>query len=374
MTNNSLPQPKEYLLALKPYEQGKSKVEGGDNMRVIKLSSNENSLGPSPKALEVYKNISTLHRYPDGSMQALRETIAKANKNKANNNIDAERIVCGAGSDELINLLIQAYAGMNDEVLYCEHGFLMYKLYAQSHGATPVAAPEKNLATDVDALLAAVTTRTKIVFVANPNNPTGTYIPFSEVERLRVALPSHIVLVLDAAYAEYADAEDYEAGISLVERTQNTVMLRTFSKAYGLPALRLGWCYAPANIVETLQRIRSPFNVNSPAMMAGVAAVEDIEHLERSITLNREQRKLLTDTFRQLGWEVTPSQANFLLVHFPQTAGKTADDAFKFLMQRGIIVRAVASYGLPHCLRFTIGTEEENRLVIEAMQTFAGLK
>lgn len=354
------PQPKPYILGIKPYEQGKSKISGTTDSpkKLIKLSSNENPLGPSPKAIEAYKNFADLSRYPDGSAAAIRHAIANVY------GLDESRLICGAGSDELINLLIHAYAGEGDEVLYSQHGFLMYKIYSVAHGATPVAAPEKDLLADVDALLSAVTPRTKLVFLANPNNPTGTLLANSEVLRLRANLPEHVILVLDAAYAEYVEESDYDAGAALVESTENTVMLRTFSKIYGLPALRLGWAYAPAPIIDVLQRIRSPFNVSSAAMAAGIAAIKDTEYTRQAIAYNNRERKVLVKALEGFGLKVTPSAANFILVHFQNTPGKNAKDMNAALLTEGIIVREVGAYGLPDALRITIGTTEENTAVI----------
>jgi len=249
-----------------------------------------------------------LHRYPDGAHTALREAIAEVES------LPASQIICGAGSDELIGLLTLAYAGVGDEVLFSAHGFLMYRIYALAHGATPVTAPETNLTSDVDALLAAVTPRTRIVFLANPNNPTGTLAPYSEIERLRRLLPENILLVLDAAYSEYLDSPE-EDGRALVSQG-NTVVLHTFSKIYGLGALRLGWGYAPPDVIDVLNRIRGPFNVNSAALAAGVAAITDREYTEKMRTLNRAQRTRVTDAITQRGWRVVPSAANFVLVNF----------------------------------------------------------
>lgn len=358
----SLPSPKPFLLGIKPYEQGKSKA-GGAEKPVIKLSSNENPLGPSPKAIAAYREYADLHRYPDGSAAGIREAIAEVF------GLDASRIVCGAGSDELINLLIHAYAGEGDEVLYSQYGFLMYKIYSVAHGATPVTAPEtSDLLADVDALLAAVTPRTKLVFLANPNNPTGTLLPDSEVRRLRAGLPENVLLVLDAAYAEYVETADYDAGAKLVEETQNTVMLRTFSKIYGLPALRLGWGYAPAHVVDALQRIRSPFNVSSAAMVAGIAAVKDVEYTAHAVQHNNAERAKLAAALSAFGLKVVPSEANFLLIRFPTEAGKNAQDANATLLADGIIARDVGAYGLPEYLRITVGTEDENKAVIASLR------
>lgn len=360
----SHPMPKAHILDITPYAQGKSKTgAGAEPQRLIKLSSNENPLGPSQKAIAAFRTLPELHRYPDGSAIGIRSAIGEVF------GLDPARIVMGAGSDELINLLIHAYAGEGDEVLYSEHGFLMYSIYARAHGATPVTAPEQNLVANVDALLAAVTPRTKLLFLANPNNPTGTLLAQGEVDRLRRELPAHVLLVLDAAYAEYVEAPDYDAGAKLVDASDgNTVMLRTFSKIYGLPALRIGWAYAPAAIVDVLNRIRSPFNVNSAAMAAAVAAVKDTAYTAYAVEYNARERARLSAALEKLGLKVTPSATNFLLVHFADASAASAANAF--LLGEGIIARDVAAYGLPQCLRFTVGTEDENSAVIEALSRF----
>jgi histidinol-phosphate aminotransferase len=336
-------------------------------VKPIKLSSNESPLGPSPKAVAAYKaEADRLERYPDGAVTALRQAIARRY------GLDPARIVCGCGSDELISLIAHHYAGPGDEVLHSAHGFLMFKITALASGATPVAAPEKNYRVDVDAMLARVSERTKLVFLANPNNPTGTYIPHDEVRRLHRGLPGHVLLVLDAAYGEYVRRNDYEAGLELVATTANTVMLRTFSKIYGLAALRLGWAYCPAAVADVLNRVRGPFNVTAPAIAAGVAAVEDAEHVERAVAHNERWLPWVTAEIGKLGLEVTPSIGNFVLVHFPtgpdSTKGATAAEAF--LKARGIILRPVGAYGLPNALRMTLGTEEENRVVVAALAEF----
>lgn len=355
------PMPKPHILSLSPYTQGKSKA--GSAARTIKLSSNENPLGCSPDALAAYRAFTHLERYPDGGAVEIREALAELH------NIDAERITVGCGSDELINLLIHAYAGEGDEVLYSEFGFAMYPIYAKAHGATPVTAKEKHFTADVDALLNAVTERTKMLFLANPNNPTGTLLPQSEVNRLQKHLPPHILLVLDAAYAEYVEDESYDAGAKLVDSTDNTVMLRTFSKAYGLPALRLGWAYAPTHVQDALNRLRSPFNVTTPAMKAGVAALADKDFIRHAVAHNAKERARLGQALEALGLDVTPSATNFLLVHFPES-GKTAQTANAHLMEQGIIVREMSGYGIPHALRITIGDVDENDAVIASLQQF----
>jgi histidinol-phosphate aminotransferase len=363
MTVLDRPQPRPGVLAIDPYVPGKSGAKGPG--KVHKLSSNETPLGASPKAIEAFKSIADrLELYPDGASTALRETIG------AKFGLDPARIVCGSGSDEILSLLTSAYVGPGDEGVFTTHGFLVYKLAILAAGGVPVVAPEKNLTADVDAILAAVTPRTKIVFLANPNNPTGTYIPFEEVKRLHAALPKNVLLVLDAAYAEYVRRNDYAAGIELVSTSDNVVMTRTFSKIYGLANLRLGWCYAPAHIADALNRIRGPFNVNGGAMAAGIAAIADDAHVAEAVAHNDRWLPWLTAEIGKLGLEVTPSVGNFLLIRFPNVPGRTAKDADAFLTDRGLILRAVGAYGLPDCLRLTVGEEEANRLVVTGLAEF----
>ena len=361
----SLPQPRPGVLDISPYVPGKSSAPGV--AKVFKLSSNETPLGPSPKAIAAYNEIGKhLEDYPDGSASALREAIG------ASLGLDPARIVCGAGSDDLLNLIARAYLKDGDEAIHATHGFLVYPIATLGAGAKPVVAPETDYTANVDHLLAAVTPRTKVVFLANPNNPTGTYIPFDEVKRLHRGLPENVLLVLDAAYAEYVERNDYESGIELVATSENVVMCRTFSKIYGLAALRLGWLYGPAHVVDAINRIRGPFNVNAPAIAAGAAAIRDTAHVERARAHNTQWLAWLTDEIRELGLKVTPSVANFLLIHFPETPGKTAKEADAFLTKRGLILRGVAGYKLPNALRMTVGSEEANRLVVAALREFLG--
>ncbi len=361
----SRPQPRPGVLDIEAYVPGKSKASGV--AKIYKLSSNETPLGPSPKAIAAYRQVAEhLEDYPDGAASDLREAIGRAF------GLDPDRIVCGAGSDDLLNLLARAYLADGDEAIHTTHGFLVYPIATLGAGAKPVVAPEKNFTADVDAILAALTPKTKIVFLANPNNPTGTYVPFDEVKRLHRGLPPHVLLVLDAAYAEYVRRNDYEAGIELVATTDNTVMCRTFSKIHGLAGLRLGWMYGPAHVVEAVNRIRGPFNVNAPAIAAGIAAIEDTAHQETSREHNSRWLAWLMDEIPKLGLEVTPSAANFVLIHFPKTKGRTAQDADKFLTARGLILRQVGAYKLPHALRMSVGTEEANRLVVKALGEFMG--
>jgi histidinol-phosphate aminotransferase len=357
------PQPRPGVLAIDPYVPGESAAPGA--VRVFKLSSNETPLGPSPRAVAAYHAAAEhLADYPDGAATALRAAIGRAF------GLDPERIVCGAGSDDLLHLIAAAYLRDGDEAIHTTHAFLIYPIAILGSGATPIVAPERNHTADVDAMLAALSERTKIVFLANPNNPTGTYVPFDEVKRLHRGLPPHVLLVLDAAYAEYVRRNDYEAGIELVATSENVVMCRTFSKIYGLAALRLGWLYGPAHVVDALNRIRGPFNVNSAAMAAGIAAINDTAHVEAARTHNEKWLAWLTSEIRKVGLEVTPSIANFVLIHFPQSKGRTAAEADAFLTRRGLILRRVGAYKLPNALRMTVGTEEANRLVVAALREF----
>lgn len=360
---NSVPLPKPGVQAIDPYVPGKSSVAG--NITVHKLSSNESPLGPSPRAVEALGSIAkSLALYPDPSASALREAIARRY------GLDASRLICGAGSDELLTMIAHAYLGEGDEAVYSAHGFLVYRIAILACGATPVVAPETDLTADVDALIAALTPKTKIVFLANPNNPTGTYLPFDEVKRLHAALPPTCILVLDAAYAEYVQRNDYEAGVELVSAYQNVVMMRTFSKIYGLAALRIGWAYGSVSIIDAMNRVRGPFNMNAAAIAAGAAAIDDQVLLEKARAHNELWLPRLTEALTGLGLTVTPSVGNFLLVHFPTAKGKTAAEADAFLLQRGLILRRVENYGLPQALRLTIGTEEQNLLVIAALKEF----
>jgi histidinol-phosphate aminotransferase len=365
MTAQSRPQPRSGVLDISAYVPGKSSAPGV--ARIFKLSSNETPLGPSPHAIKAYQDVARhLEDYPDGASTDLREAIGHAF------GLDPDRIVCGAGSDDLLNLIARAYLADGDEAIHTTHGFLVYPIATLGTGAKPVVAPETNYTADVDAILARVTPRTKVVFLANPNNPTGTYVPFDEVKRLHAGLPPHVLLVLDAAYAEYVRRNDYEAGLELVATSENVVMCRTFSKIHGLAALRIGWLYGPAHVVDALNRIRGPFNVNAPAIAAGIAAIADTAHQERSREHNTRWLAWLTEEIRKLGLAVTPSVANFVLIHFPDRKGHTAKEADAFLTARGLILRQVAAYKLPNALRMSIGTEEANRLVVAALAEFLG--
>ena len=347
---------------ISPYVPGKSGPKGA---RIHKLSSNESPFGASAMAVAAYKAAGDrLELYPDGAAMLLRSAIA------SRYGLMAENIVCGAGSDELLQLLAHAYLGPGDEAIYSQYGFLVYPIAIRSSGATPVVAPEMDYLADVDAILAQVTGRTRMVFLANPNNPTGRYLPFSEVRRLHAGLPAGVLLVLDAAYAEYVRRNDYEAGLELVATTSNVVMTRTFSKIYGLAALRIGWAYCPAHVADVLNRVRGPFNISGPAIAAGAAAMADQDFVERAIAHNEIWLGWLSAELTRLGLEVTPSVGNFVLVHFPQDGARNAHAADSHLQDNGFVVRRMDAYGLPGALRITVGTEEANHGLVACLKAF----
>ena len=352
------PAPKAGILDIEAYVPGKSFAKGD---KIFKLSSNESPIGASPMAIEAFKAASEkLATYPDGSASALREAIA------ARYGLNAERIICGAGSDEILQLLAHAYLGPGDEAVYSQYGFMVYPIVIQSNGAKAVIAPESGFATNVDAMIAAVTPKTKIVFIANPNNPTGTYISYSELRRLHAALAPHVLLIVDSAYAEFVTANDYESGIALVSEFENVVMTRTFSKIHGLAALRLGWAYGPAHVMDVLNRIRGPFNVSLPAIAAGVAAINDTSFMAKAIAHNTQWLGWLTDEITGLGFKVTPSAGNFVLVHFNDaTTAQAVDTHF---LNHGIVVRRMDGYSIPQALRISVGTEEANHAVVKALK------
>ncbi len=355
------PSPKHGILQIAPYVGGQARLAG--HGEVLKLSSNENPLGPGPAALAAWRaqiagNAGmSLHRYPDSAHARLRAAIAGAH------GLDAERVICGVGSDEIITLLCQAYAGPGDEVLYSAHGFLMYRISALAAGATPVAVPERARCADVDALLAAANERTKLVFLANPNNPTGTMLPETELRRLAEGLPEGALLVLDGAYAEYV--EGYDGGAALVEERGDVVMTRTFSKIYGLGGLRVGWGYGPEGVIAMLNRIRPPFNLSDLQQEIAIAALEDAAHVARSREENAQARVWLTAALRDLGLAVDDSFGNFVLARYASAeAAAAADDAAR---AQGIILRRVEGYGFPEGLRITVGTMADCKRVVAAL-------
>jgi len=354
-------QPQPGIMDIALYQGGQSQIAGRTD--VVKLSSNENPFGPSPKAVEAFSRASrSLHRYPPTDHLPLRKAIAEVH------GLDADRIICGTGSDEIIHFLCQAYAGPGDEVLHTEHGFAMYRISALAAGATPVEARENERVTDVGNLLAACTARTKLVFIANPNNPTGTMIGGNELVRLADGLPKGALLVLDGAYAEYVDG--YDGGVGLIESRANVFMTRTFSKLYGLGGLRIGWGYGPREVIDVLNRIRGPFNLGQAQLAAAEAAVRDRDYAKHCLAENKRMRAWMAEALAALGVPSDTSCANFILARFHDVGEAEACDLH--LQNAGIIVRRVAGYKLPHCLRITVGDEASCRRTVHAIAGFKG--
>ena len=353
------PTPKAGVLDIAPYKAAR----GSAHAIRYQLASNESALGPSPAAVEaLHSAASQIHLYPDGGAHDLRDAIA------AVHSLDPARIVCGNGSDELLTLIANAYLRPGDEVLFSAHAFLVYRMTTLANSATPVAAPEPDRHVDVGRMLALANPTTRIVFLANPNNPTGTWISGRELRRLHAGLSLQTLLVIDSAYAEYMRERDYESGSEMVSQFNNVVMTRTFSKAYGLAGLRLGWAYCPLAVADVLNRTRGPFNVSGAAQRAAVTALRDRKHLERAVAHNACWRHWLTMEIRELGLQVDDSAGNFVLVRFSDESAARAGDAF--LLERGIVLRPTGAYGLPHGLRLTVGSEEANRAVVSALATF----
>jgi histidinol-phosphate aminotransferase len=355
------PRPRPEILEISPYVGGESTIAGVN--RVYKLSSNEGAFGVPPGAQEAYRRqAEEIFRYPDGDCTDLRRAIG------GRFGLDPARIVCGAGSDDLIYQLCLAYGGPGRDIVMSAHGFAIYHIAGTYAGSRVIKVPERNLTADIDAMLAAVSPATRLMFLANPNNPTGSMLPYQEVARLRAGLPPEVLLVLDAAYAEYVTRPDYDPGIRLVDAGDNTVMTRTFSKIFGLGGMRIGWAYAPPAVIDVFNRVRAPFNVTLASQAAAIAALAEPGWVEKGRAHNLEYRPRLTAGLQAAGIKVWPSEGNFVLADFAtQAKAEAADDHMR---QRGIIARRVAGYGLPHCLRITVGTAEEVQAVIEALTEF----
>ena len=355
------PRPRPEVLKISAYVAGEANVVGAN--RIIKLSSNEGAFGPPPGASAAYERLAgEIFRYPDGGSAELRRAIGTHYK------LDAEKIVCGTGSDELIGHICHIYGGPGTDIIMSMHGFTMYQIAGTYAGSRVLKVPERNLTADVDNLLAAVTPATRVLFIANPNNPTGSLLGDAEMRRLRAGLRPDILLVIDAAYAEYVEASDYDAGKALVDAGDNTVMLRTFSKMFGLAGLRVGWGYAPAGVIDAINRVRGVFNVNLPAQAAAVAALAEPGWVEMNRRHNTEWRAKFAAALEKAGVKCWPTEGNFILVDFGTVARASAADAF--LKSRGIIVRGMAAYDLPHCLRITVGTAEECGIVADTLASF----
>ncbi|MDE0877407.1 MAG: histidinol-phosphate transaminase [Sphingomonas bacterium] len=360
------PVPKPYVMAIAPYVPGRSTTD--DGRKVAKLSSNENPLGTSPAARTAFADAAgNLERYPDAGATIVREAIA------AKHDLDPARIIYGNGSDEVLHLAAGAFAGEGDEVIFVRYGFAVYEIAARRVGAVPVVAPDDDYATDVDAVLACVTDKTRIVYIANPNNPTGTFAPREEIARLHAGLRSDILLVLDQAYAEYIDAGSDDGGMEMAKSADNVLVTRTFSKIHGLAAERIGWGYASAPIIEAMHRIRLPFSITIAGQHAAVAALGDTAFVDHTRDHNARWRAWFADEMSKLGnagLRPIPSEANFVLVIFE--GALTAEQAYHGLMDKGFIVRWLPGQGLAQGLRITIGTEEETRGVVQALRELAG--
>ena len=349
------------MLDISPYVPGKS--DSGSTKRIIKLSSNETPLGTSDKVLNVLKN-STInpYRYPDGSANNLREALAKKHS------LGKDRIICGNGSDEILSLLAHCFSGPGDEVIYSQHGFLVYPIAVKAAGANPVTAPEKNLRSDVESIIKLSTNNTKLCYIANPNNPTGTYLSIEELVALRRGLPEETILVIDSAYAEYVEKSDYSDGINLVNKYDNIVCTRTFSKIYGLAALRIGWMYASRDIVEYMNRIRLPFNTNSIAQTAAIEALKDNDFIKNAKKHNDIWKPWIEKKLQEIGLDTVDGVANFVLAKFNNEL--QANLCYQFLEKKGILVRSIKEYKLPEYLRITVGLEEENKIMCEEIKNF----
>jgi histidinol-phosphate aminotransferase len=360
------PQPKPGILDISPYVGGKSSAQGFADP--LKLSSNENILGTSDSARRAYVAAAgKLHLYPDGRANGLRAAIAERF------GVEGERLTFGCGSDEIFTLLCQVYCQPGDNMVQGQYGFLAYRIAARAAGAEVRFAPEPDYRVDVDQILKQVDARTRVVFIANPANPTGTWISGAEVRRLHAALPSNVVLVLDGAYAEFVDDPNYEDGLELARTATNVIVCRTFSKMYGLAALRIGWAYASAAMSDAMDRIRAPFNLNLPGQAAAIAALEDKAFLDHSRAQVLEQRPRLEAGLQRLGLTVYPSQGNFVMARFPTKPGRTAAEAEVFLAGRGILVRGLGGYQIADGLRITVGLGEHVDAVIEGLSAFLGL-
>ena len=355
------PAPRAEILGIQPYVAGESELPGAN--RTVKLSSNEGAFGVPPTAqAAIVAAAAEAYRYPDGGADSLRAALGKKW------GLDPDRIVCGAGSDDLLYQFCLSYGGAGRDIIMSAHGFAIYHIAGTYAGSRVIKVPERDLTADLDAMLAAVSPATRLIFLANPNNPTGSMVPAEDVARFRAALPPEVLLVLDAAYAEYVTHPAYDVGARLVDASANTVMTRTFSKIFGLGGMRIGWCYAPPAIVDVLNRVRGPFNVSVAAQAAAIAALGEPGWIEKGCAHNAEYRPKLAAGIEAAGLKVWPSEANFVLVDLATTQAANAADAF--LRANGIIVRKVGGYGLPHCLRVTVGTAEEVDLVVDAFSEF----
>lgn len=365
---NAAPAPvmKPWIAAMHAYVPGKAKADGVPV--IAKLSSNENPWGPSPMAVAAMQQVlAEGHRYPDPASTALRAALAEKH------GLNADQIICGTGSDEILHMIASAFAGPGDEIIHVRHGFAVYEGATRRVGATPVVVPDVDYTGDVGAILAAITPATRIIYVANPNNPTGTLMPAADIRRLIAAVPSGVVLVLDCAYAEFVAGEDYEDGLQLAQTLPNLVAVRTFSKIHGLAAQRIGWAVASPAIIDALQRVRGPFNVTTTGQAAAVASLADEAHIEMVRRETIRLRDWLAGEIAALGnagLRAIPSACNFILIEFPEGGPVNAAACNEYLLGRGIICRYLAVQAMPRCLRVSIGTEAETRTVAAALRDF----
>ncbi len=357
------PVPNPWISQISAYVPGSAKA--GGHAKPVKLSSNENPWGASPHAMAALQAAAgEIHRYPDGTAAVLREKIA------ALHGLDADRIVCGTGSDEILQLLPLIYCRPGDSLVHVRHGFMVYPIAARRAGAEPIAAADRDYVADVDAILASVRANTRIIFLANPNNPTGTMISAAEVARLHAGLRADVLLVIDQAYAEYLDEADPDGGLALARTAPNVIVTRTFSKIYGLGGIRVGWGTGPAEVIAELNRVRAPFPISVPALAAAEAAIDDQAFVDDCRRRNAEQRAILTDAISlhgNRGLRAVPSVANFVLMECPQNGPLAAGTLQQGLMELGFITRWLPGQGLPHCLRITVGTAGETAGVIAAL-------
>ncbi len=359
------PKPLPQLAGVNAYVPGEAPKNTGG--KTYKLASNENPLGASPLAKKVYADLAAkMELYPDGAARELKAALAKKH------GLDPARLVLGAGSDDIFLMLGRAYLGPGDESISTKHAFAIYAIIAQQQGAKVVTVGEDNFTANVDAILAAVTPRTKLVWLANPNNPTGTYLSYEEIKRLHVGLPPHVLLVLDGAYAEFVKKNDYASGIELASQSGNVIVTRTFSKLYGLAGLRVGWGYAPPHVVDAIERVRMPFNVSLPAQAAAIAALEDDAFTEASLLHNERELPRLAEGLKALGLELIDGVGNFVVAKFPEAKGRTAAEALAYLKERGVTVRGLGGYHMPNQLRVSVGTIEANDVALKLLKDFLG--
>ncbi len=360
---NSILNPKRGIDTINLYTGGVSKISGLEN--IIKLSSNESPFGPSAKVAEAYKKSSNkLSRYPELTAESLQTIIAKKH------NLNPDQIICGTGSDEILIFTVLTFCSPGDEVIHAEHGFEMYPIMTKYAGAESILASEIDYKINIESVVNKITDSTKIIFIANPNNPTSTYLNRKELRSLLNLVPKRIVVVIDAAYAEFVDAQDYDKSFDLANEFENVLITRTFSKAYSLAGLRLGWGYGSKNLIDLLKKIRPPFNLPPGAIAAGIAALDDDQHLQKVVDHNSSVKSWFIKELNQLGFKAFETQTNFVFVIIPEKGKQNAGNVNNFLLSRGIAVRYLLSYGLKNAIRITLGTKTELNQTLNALKEF----